>query len=130
LQGRLWIILGGLSAAVAVILGAFAAHALKGSLSADMLTIYQTAHSYHIHHALGLILVGLLARDAQSLTWFNAAGALLFFGIILFSGSLYLLSVTGMRSLGMITPFGGMMFIIGWICLSLAVWQDKKELNS
>lgn len=123
MEARLWILLGALNAALSVMLGAFGAHALKASLTADMLTVYQTAHQYHIHHALGLLLIGGLAFAGLRSRWLTAAGVLLLLGIVLFSGSLYALSITGMRSLGIITPFGGMCFILGWFSLLVAAWR-------
>lgn len=112
--------LGALNAFLAVAMGAFGAHALKGRLATDMLAIYHTGVQYHELHALGLVLVGILAQgmaQSDSLRW---SGWLMLAGILLFSGSLYALSLSGMRALGAITPFGGLAFLIAWLLLALA----------
>lgn len=118
---NLFLLLGSINALLAVLLGAFGAHALKARVSADLLGVYQTAVQYHFYHALGLLLVGLMALHLPASSLLRAGGWLMFAGIVLFSGSLYLLSVTGMRWLGAITPFGGGAFIIAWLLCALAV---------
>lgn len=104
---------------LAVLLGAFGAHALRARLSPDMLAVWKTANEYHFYHALGLLLIGVLARQMQG-TALNAAAGLMIAGILLFSGSLYLLSLTGTRWLGAITPIGGSLFLVAWLCLGWA----------
>ena len=104
----------------AVILGAFGAHALKDKLSSQALTTFQTGVEYHFYHSLGLVLVGLIIRQVP-LTGIKVTGWLMFTGIILFSGSLYLLAITGVRQLGMITPMGGLCFIVAWGLLAYTV---------
>ena len=108
--------------ALAVALGAFGAHGLKSQLSTDMLQTYKTGVDYHFYHALGLLLIGILAVSFPSelMKW---SAILLTAGIILFSGSLYLLAVSGIKWLGAITPIGGLSFIAGWVLLFLAVWK-------
>src|SRR6056297_416167 len=108
--------------ALAVALGAFGAHGLKSQLSTDMLQTYKTGVDYHFYHALGLLLIGILAVSFPSelIKW---SAILLTAGIILFSGSLYLLAVSGIKWLGAITPIGGLSFIAGWVLLFLAVWK-------
>ncbi|MBK9131396.1 MAG: DUF423 domain-containing protein [Gammaproteobacteria bacterium] len=109
---------GALAAALAVIMGAFGAHALKGRLGMELGAVYRTAVDYHFYHALGLLAAGLLAArlpEARILRW---AGVLLGAGIVLFSGSLYLLSLGGPGWLGAVTPFGGLAFIGGWVLLA------------
>ena len=108
--------------ALAVALGAFGAHGLKSQLSTDMLQTYKTGVDYHFYHALGLLLIGILAVSFPSelIKW---SAILLTAGIILFSGSLYVLAVSGIKWLGAITPIGGLSFIAGWILLFLAVWK-------
>lgn len=96
-----------------VALGAFGAHALRGKLSAHYMDVYRTAVLYHFIHALGLFVVAWLSTQIQS-PKLNLAGIFLLAGIILFSGSLYVLSITGIKSLGAITPFGGLCFLAGW----------------
>jgi uncharacterized membrane protein YgdD (TMEM256/DUF423 family) len=117
-----FIIAGAVNAAIAVMLGAFGAHALKEKLSEHYLAIWETAVQYQMFHALGLIAIGILMSSSligpiPQLTW---AGWLLLAGIIIFSGSLYILSLTGIGVLGAITPIGGVAFIIGWIMLIIA----------
>jgi uncharacterized membrane protein YgdD (TMEM256/DUF423 family) len=118
------------SAAFAVSLGAFGAHALKAHVSADDLAIWQTAVTYHMWHSLALLALGVLVKttsDAKPLLW--SARSLLI-GIIIFSGSLYLLVLTDTRWLGAITPIGGVAFIIGWLLLVKAAWSfDRKNSN-
>lgn len=116
---RTFLVLGALSAAVAVAAGAFGAHGLKARLAPDLLAVFETGARYHLAHALGLLAVGLLAARAPSAaaTW---AGWLLAAGTVLFSGSLYALALTGVRALGAVTPLGGVAFIAGWIALALA----------
>jgi len=108
--------------ALAVALGAFGAHGLKSQLSTDMLQTYKTGVDYHFYHALGLLLIGILAVTFPSelMKW---SAILLTAGIILFSGSLYVLAVSGIKWLGAITPIGGLSFIAGWVLLFLAVWK-------
>ena len=105
-----------------VALGAFAAHGLKNRLSADYLAIFHTGVTYQLVHTLALLGVALLATHipGRIVTW---AGISFVVGILLFSGSLYLLTLTGISKLGIITPFGGVAFLIGWVCLGLAAWR-------
>jgi uncharacterized membrane protein YgdD (TMEM256/DUF423 family) len=118
---KLFLILGGINAALVVMLGAFGAHGLKARLTAEMLAVYQTGVHYHLFHALGLLVVGLVASQIADSVWLKWSGWLMLAGIILFSGSLYVLSVSGMRWLGMVTPFGGVAFIAAWIVFVIAV---------
>ena len=108
--------------ALAVILGAFGAHGLKPHLSAEMIQTYKTGVEYHFYHALGLLLIGVLAISFPSdlLKW---SAIFLSAGIVLFSGSLYVLAVTGIKVLGAVTPLGGLSFIAGWVLLLVAVWK-------
>jgi uncharacterized membrane protein YgdD (TMEM256/DUF423 family) len=108
--------------ALAVALGAFGAHGLKSQLSTDMLQTYKTGVDYHFYHALGLLLIGILAVSYPSelVKW---SAILLTAGIVLFSGSLYALAISGIKWLGAITPLGGISFIAGWVLLFLAVWK-------
>lgn len=105
-----------------VALGAFAAHGLKNRLTADYLAIFHTGVTYQLVHALALFGVALLATQVQGrlVAW---AGVSFSVGILLFSGSLYLLTMTGVSKLGIITPFGGLAFLAGWVCLGLAAWR-------
>lgn len=103
-------------------LGAFAAHGLKSRLTPEYLTIFHTGVTYQLVHTLALLGVALLATQVPGrlLTW---AGASFAVGILLFSGSLYLLTLTGISKLGIVTPFGGLAFLAGWLCLGLAAWR-------
>lgn len=105
-----------------VALGAFAAHGLKNRLTPEYLTIFHTGVTYQLVHTLALFGAALLATQIQGrlVTW---AGVSFTVGIVLFSGSLYLLTMTGISKLGIITPFGGLAFLIGWVCLGLAAWR-------
>ncbi|MBD2845950.1 DUF423 domain-containing protein [Paenibacillus sp. IB182496] len=113
------LLLGSINMALAVILGAFGAHALKKRLTPEQLAIYQTGVQYHIAHALGLLLLGAIAGGPVTVQGAMTSGWLLLAGIVLFSGSLYALSLSGVRKLGAITPLGGLAFIAGWLAL---VW--------
>ena len=104
--------------ALAVILGAFGAHALKSRLSPEMMEVYKLGVQYHAIHALGLILLGVLAERPEAETLVRWSGRCLMAGIVLFSGSLYLLALTGVRTLGAITPIGGLSFIAAWLLLA------------
>lgn len=107
-------------------LGAFAAHGLRGRLSPEYLAVFQTGVLYQLVHALALLGVGLLALHWRS-RLLAAAGGLFTAGILLFSGSLYLLTLSGVGKLGMITPLGGTAFLAGWLCLALAAWRAQPR---
>ena len=121
---RLFFGLGAVSAAMAVALGAFAAHGLRSRISADALATFETGARYHMYHALALLAVAWACARWPS-AWASAAGWLFVAGTALFSGSLYLLAVTGVRALGAITPFGGLAFILGWFALAWAAWTAR-----
>ena len=110
---------------LAVAIGAFGAHGLKNHLSDEMIQIYKTGVEYHFYHALGLLLVGILSISMPS-GYIKWSAILLGAGIILFSGSLYALATTGVKGLTAITPFGGLSFIAGWVCLFIAVVKYLK----
>ena len=118
---RLAILLGAGNAVLAILFGAFAAHAIQNTVSERMLVIFSTAVDYHLYHALGLIAVGLLIKHHPISKLLNYAVYLMLFGIILFCGSLYTLSLTGITKLGMVTPFGGVAFIIAWLFVFIAL---------
>lgn len=121
---RLFLILGALSAFLAVLLGAFGAHALRTRLATDMMAVFHTGNQYHFYHALGLLLIGLLAVQLPDSALLRAAGWLMLTGTVLFSGSLYVLAISGVRGLGAITPFGGLAFLAAWFLLAFAVWKS------
>ena len=114
--------IAGLLLALATIFGAFGAHALKAQLSPDRLQVYETAVRYHFFHALGLLGIGLALRfmDAACIRW---AAVLVIVGIVLFSGSLYALTFGAPRPFGIVTPFGGVALIAGWICFAVGAWR-------
>jgi uncharacterized membrane protein YgdD (TMEM256/DUF423 family) len=114
-----WSAIAALLLALAVMLGAFGAHGLKDRLDAYSMDVYQKAVFYHFIHALGMLAVSLAPRTAN-LVWVNV---LLLTGILIFSGSLYLLAITGVRTLGAITPLGGISFIAAWLLLA---WSLRK----
>ncbi|MDO9322459.1 MAG: DUF423 domain-containing protein [Pseudomonas sp.] len=103
-------------------LGAFAAHALKSRLSPEYLAVFQTAVHYQMLHALALLMLALLVRQLPG-RLLLVAGYLFTLGVVLFSGSLYALTLSGISALGMITPLGGLAFLAGWLCLGLGAWR-------
>ena len=107
---------------VAVAFGAFGAHALRGRLSAEMLTIWKTANEYHFYHVLVLLLVGVIARQGR-LPGLDVSAGCFIAGTLIFSGSLYLLALTGTRWLGAITPIGGLLLLAGWAWLAWSLWR-------
>ncbi|MEI0736872.1 DUF423 domain-containing protein [Paenibacillus sp. JTLBN-2024] len=117
------LILGGIMLFLAVALGAFGAHALKERLNESQQKTYQTGVQYHLAHGLGLVLIGLYAGMAEQSSLAVLAGWFIFAGIVLFSGSLYALSLTGIRKLGAITPLGGVAFLAGWVLFVVAAAQ-------
>ena len=113
---KFWLISGAAFALLSVALGAFGAHALKNVLDAYSKAIYETAVQYQMFHALALLAVGILQHVFRQLD-FSWSGYAFFIGILLFSGSLYILAVSGVRWFGVVTPFGGVAFLIGWVVL-------------
>jgi len=122
-MGKTIIMTAAIFLAMAVALGAFGAHGLKSHLTTEMLEIFKTGIEYHFYHALGLLLVGVLAFYLPGI-YLKWSAIFLVSGIILFSGSLYILAVSGIKWLGAITPLGGLGFIIGWILLFVAVAKN------
>jgi uncharacterized membrane protein YgdD (TMEM256/DUF423 family) len=119
---HVFIVCGALSAFVAVAAGAFGAHALRSRLGPELLAVFETAARYQMYHALALIAVAW-AMSRWGTPQLRAAGWLFLAGTILFSGSLYLLALTGVRGLGAVTPFGGLCFLAGWLLLAFGVWR-------
>ena len=119
---RIFFVIGGLSAFTAVALGAFGAHALKARLGADLLAAFEVGVRYQMYHALALLAVAWACTKWPG-TAVVTAGWLFVAGTIVFSGSLYVLSLTGARWLGAITPFGGAALLGGWLCLAWAAWR-------
>ena len=116
---RFFFVLGALFAFIGVAAGAFGAHGLKSQLSADMLSVFEVSVRYQMYHAFALIATAFLQSRRPS-TIVIVGGWLFTAGIVLFSGSLYLLSFSGPRWFGAITPLGGVAFLVGWLCLALA----------
>lgn len=119
-------IIGSIAAGLSVAIGAFGAHVLKDILTTERLATFETGVQYHMIHALALILIAILAdrlQDKKKVQW---AARFILAGIIIFSGSLYLLCLTDITMLGAITPIGGVAFIVGWIMLALAAKQSAK----
>jgi uncharacterized membrane protein YgdD (TMEM256/DUF423 family) len=121
-MGKWMIFAGAINGLLGVMLGAFGAHALKARLPADMLGVWQTAVQYQFWHALGLVAVGILMLQWSQQKLLLWSGALMLAGILLFSGSLYALCLTGVRGLGAITPLGGVAFILAWAALAWAAF--------
>lgn len=117
---RNWIAIGAVSTAVAVVCGAFGAHALKGRITPEDLSIWQTGVLYHLMHAPALVLYGMFTRGGR-----HAAGWCLFTGSVVFSGTLYGLALGGPRWLGAITPIGGVLLIVGWLAFA---WEARGRL--
>lgn len=120
---RVFLIIGALAGMLAVLLGAFGAHALRTRLAPDLLAVYHTGVQYHFWHALGLLAIAFALAHYPAAAALRWAGWLMLAGIVLFSGSLYLLAVTGVRWLGAVTPLGGIAFIVAWALFAYAVWR-------
>jgi uncharacterized membrane protein YgdD (TMEM256/DUF423 family) len=116
---RTFLLIAAVAGFLAVALGAFAAHGLRGRLSPDMVAVFETGVRYHMYHALALMLTAAAIGRMGSARLLVAAGWLFTAGIVLFSGSLYLLALSGTAVLGAITPLGGLAFLGGWACLAL-----------
>jgi uncharacterized membrane protein YgdD (TMEM256/DUF423 family) len=121
---RVFVVLGAIMAGIGVAAGAFGAHGLRERLAPEMLGVFEVGVRYHLIHALALLAVAW-ATTRWPGTGPIAAGWLFLGGILLFSGSLYGLSLSGVRGLGAITPFGGVAFIVGWLVLGWSVWQGR-----
>jgi uncharacterized membrane protein YgdD (TMEM256/DUF423 family) len=125
ITARVTLVLAALAMFAAVALGAFGAHGLRGRLDPEMIGVWQTAVQYHAWHALALLGTGILllhwreSRGLKATAWLFAAG------IVLFSGSLYALAFTGLRTLGIVTPIGGVLFLAGWAVLTWTVWRRE-----
>ncbi len=120
---KLFILLGSLNALLGVALGAFGAHGLKSRVTPEMLTVWETAVQYHLIHALGLLFIGILCHLIPEVSLVRISGWSILVGIVLFSGSLYALVLTGTKPLGIITPIGGVAFLVGWLLLAISAWQ-------
>ncbi len=124
MTAKLFLALGGLYGLLGVALGAFGAHALRERLAPELLGAWKTAVEYQFYHALALLAVGWLLRESASAIWLQAAGISFALGVLLFSGSLYALALSGVRILGAVTPLGGLAFLLGWAFLTVAVLRQ------
>lgn len=129
MSSKTTIITGSILMALAVGFGAFGAHIVQGNLSTERYDVYQTAVQYHFYHAIGLLILGVLMMKIRDSKWLRWSGYSLVTGVLVFSGSLYLLTLTDTGWLGAITPIGGMAFILGWIFLAIGVKKgnDSRE---
>ena len=122
-MAKLFITLASLSGMLAVMFGAFGAHALRSRLDDYAMGVFETAVQYHFYHSLALLAVGIVALSQPQTALLKSSGWLFLIGILVFSGSLYLLGITGVRWLGAVTPLGGLAFIGGWACLAASAWK-------
>lgn len=122
-MAKLLLLLASFSGFTGVALGAFAAHGLRNRLPENLLGAFQTGVQYQLWHTAALIGIALLLLRWPEATLFKSAGALIVLGMLLFSGSLYVMALTGVTKLGIVTPFGGVAFLLGWLCLGIGVWR-------
>ena len=125
-MARWFVLIGALLGGLSVAAGAFGAHALAAQLSEKALSSFETGARYQMYHALGLVGVGLLIHSTGDSSLLSAAGLLFGLGIIFFSGSLYALSLSGVKILGAVAPIGGLAFMAGWGCLAIGGWNLLK----
>lgn len=119
-MGATWMVVGSVLGGLGVALGAFGAHGLKGRVGPDLLRVWETAAHYQLVHALALLAVAWAASRDPASNWVQVAGWSFVTGVVLFSGSLYFMTLTGVRALGAITPVGGVAFLVGWFALAVA----------
>jgi len=124
---RVFFIIGSILAGLAVALGAFGAHGLKNLVSPELIETWEKAVRYQIYHALAMLLLAwAITHWPESANLWSVGGWLFLAGVVLFSGSLYLLVLSGIRWLGAITPFGGVALVTGWLCLLIAAWRAGR----
>ncbi|MFC4321843.1 DUF423 domain-containing protein [Litchfieldia salsa] len=121
---KVFLILGAVNAFLAVALGAFGAHGLEGKVTEKYLKVWETGVTYHMYHALGLIFIAFLVDKWPNSSIVSFSGWLMVVGIILFSGSLYVLSTSGIKVLGAITPLGGLAFLAAWVLIIIAAVKN------
>lgn len=124
IYSKIYLCAAGLSGLVAVALGAFGSHGLKGKLSDTSLAVWQTAVQYQFYHTLLLVAVALFLQRSPAVSWLLASGGLTLVGLLMFCGSLYWLALDGPRWLGPVTPFGGLCFMLAWICLAVHAFRS------
>ncbi|MCT7959636.1 DUF423 domain-containing protein [Laspinema sp. D1] len=124
-MAQLFMVTASILAGLSVAAGAFASHALKPQLSERSMEIFETGAKYQMYHALALLFVGWVVSQTEIRwrIWLRVAGFAFIAGVLLFSGSLYTLSLSGIKALGAITPIGGAAFLLGWGCLAVATWK-------
>jgi uncharacterized membrane protein YgdD (TMEM256/DUF423 family) len=122
---RFYLAAGAASGLILILLGAFGAHGLQGTIGSELMSVYKKAVDYQAIHTLLLLIIGQQLQSWEREKWLVWAGGLAIAGILLFSGSLYLLAVTGYRPLGIVTPFGGTAFVLAWACLLKSVLKRK-----
>jgi uncharacterized membrane protein YgdD (TMEM256/DUF423 family) len=122
----LFLCIGSVGAGLAVALGAFGAHVLEARISADLMDTFQTGVRYHMLHAVALMIVALAADRPAAARLFKIAGYLFIIGTVIFSGSLYVLALTGVRTLGAVTPVGGVCFLAGWAFAAVAAYRGER----
>jgi uncharacterized membrane protein YgdD (TMEM256/DUF423 family) len=122
--------IGALYALLAVAFGAFGAHGLKNLLNEDMLEVFETGVRYQMYHGLGILVIAALSERVSNAKLLRRGAMLLHIGIILFSGSLYVLSLSEIKELGAITPLGGVCFIVGWAMIAWTFWTGRSEARS
>ncbi len=125
MSSKFLLLAGCISGLLAVILGAFGAHGIEKMVDAKVLATYKTGIHYQFYHSFALIAAGMFAHMWIEMKFFRTAGSLFLAGIVIFSGSLYLYTLTGNKVFGMITPLGGLSFIAGWILLIMGLWKTK-----
>ncbi|MBE7526440.1 MAG: DUF423 domain-containing protein [Burkholderiales bacterium] len=125
-MSRIFLALGAVNAFLCVALGALGSHGLKSVLTANMLANFQIGVQYHFYHAIGMRLVGLTMERLPQVRALKFSGMLMMAGIVLFSGTLYIVSLTGWRGMGIVAPLGGSSFMVGWLLLAYAVWKNKS----
>lgn len=121
------LITGSILMALAVAFGAFGAHIVQDMLSPDRFQVYQTGVEYHFYHAIGVLILGAVLLHTENSGWFTLSGYSFITGILIFSGSLYVLTLTDTGWLGAITPLGGIAFILGWIFLAVGIGKSQKR---
>lgn len=126
-MAKTFLAVAAVSGLLAVMIGAFGAHGLKGRLTEELLAVYQTGVQYHFYHTMALLVVGLLLLHYPLQSMLNWSGWFFVSGLLLFSGSLYVLALSGVKWLGAVTPVGGLCFLLGWLVLALAIYRGVGE---
>jgi Protein of unknown function (DUF423). len=122
-----FLLFGALNGFLAVAFGAFGTHVLGGRIDPSLLEIWQTGVRYQMFHAVGLAIVGILEDGSNPTRWLRLSGWMMLIGILLFSGSLYLLVATGIRKLGIVAPFGGFAFLFGWLFFMIHATRKREQ---